>query len=207
MPFFPDHLQLHGNSCSEFSHAVAWLGGHPTQSGFFTHSYAIITEWLHGDRPGILRSQSGFCNMVPLSLFIGFIKQWLVLIKSLCFNQYLHQDCFDQCMFLCFLATFVLTSQQDLKSLGACRALKMSNQNKQINILHFFQPCRIKSHSWSGLIIDHYLSDTFRINMECGLFSPVSFFVSVVYAFSVLYCERRETLSEYELLNKKVGFF
>lgn len=147
MQFFPDHLQLHSNSCSEFSHAVAWLGGHPTQSGFFTHACAIITECLHDDGPGILRSQSGFCSMVPLSLFIGFIRQWLVLIKWLCFNQYLREDCFDQCMFLCFLAEFVLTSQQDLKSLGACRALKMSNQTKEINILHFFQPCRVKSHS------------------------------------------------------------
>lgn len=71
-------------------------------------------------------------------------------------------------------------------------------------ILHSFQSCRVKSHSWSGLITERYLADTFRVNMVWGLLSSVGFFVLLRYAFSVLYCERR--LSECELLNKKRKF-
>lgn len=43
MQFFPDNLQLHSNSCSEFSYAVDWLGGHPTESGFL---HTPVQLWL-----------------------------------------------------------------------------------------------------------------------------------------------------------------
>lgn len=36
MQVFPDYVELHSKSCSEFSHAVAYLGGHPTQVGFLS---------------------------------------------------------------------------------------------------------------------------------------------------------------------------
>lgn len=48
MQFFPDYLQLHSNSHSELSHAVAWLGGYPVQSGcgFFGFVFSFLNTHI-----------------------------------------------------------------------------------------------------------------------------------------------------------------
>jgi len=74
-------------------------------------------------------------------------------------------------MFLCYICIDFSVGFEVTRSVQSFKSVK----SKQINILHFFQACRVKSHSWFGLIMDCYLSDTFRINTGYGLFSSAGF--------------------------------